>query len=141
MALQNKKSVNLITEAEPSVLKEKQKKLEKLEKALKKKEQDQVRKKGQRQQEKDALQEVLLENPELKKKLKKREVTGRPRLEEDQPELLKAITDIAMYGSAADERRRSESIRSVRTLDQLTEELSRRGFLVKFLDQSRENNL
>ncbi|KAG5893520.1 hypothetical protein JTB14_017230 [Gonioctena quinquepunctata] len=53
---------------------------------------------------------------------------GRPSLENDQPSLLKTIADIALFGSAADDRRRTESIRSVKTLDELTQELRKIGF-------------
>ena len=42
--------------------------------------------------------------------------------------LIKAITEIAISGSGADERRRSEVIRSVKTLDDLTSALFKRGF-------------
>ncbi|KAG5871558.1 hypothetical protein JTB14_012825 [Gonioctena quinquepunctata] len=55
-------------------------------------------------------------------------------LENDQPSLLKTIADIALFGSASDDRRRTESIRSVKTLNELTQELRKIGF-----DISREN--
>lgn len=57
-----------------------------------------------------------------------RDTTGRPRLECDQPDLLKAIADIALIGSATDDRRRTEMIRSCKTLDSLHEELRAMGF-------------
>ena len=47
---------------------------------------------------------------------------------EDQPELLRVITEIAKFGCAADPRRRSETIRTVRTLDDLHEEVKLKGF-------------
>lgn len=53
---------------------------------------------------------------------------GRPTLEEDQPELIRAITQIAMFGSQADERRRSQMIRTCRTLDDLHSALKEAGF-------------
>ena len=49
----------------------------------------------------------------------------------DKPELIKAISRIALSGSAAHERRRNEVIRTVKTLDQLTEALNREGFELK----------
>ena len=52
-----------------------------------------------------------------------RRVPGRPRIEEDQPQLLSTILDIVQATSAADPRRRTEMIRSVRTLDDLVSEL------------------
>lgn len=48
---------------------------------------------------------------------------GRPRLEEEQPELLKTIAEIALFGSAAHDRRRADDIRSGRTLDDLHTQL------------------
>ena len=49
----------------------------------------------------------------------------------DKPELIKAISRLALSGSAAHERRRNEVIRTVKTLDQLTEALNREGFELK----------
>ncbi|KAG5864171.1 hypothetical protein JTB14_028084 [Gonioctena quinquepunctata] len=69
------------------------------------------------------LEDICHENPEIKKRLSLRDSVGRPSLENDQPSLLKTIADIALFGSAADDRRRTESIRSVKTLDELTQEL------------------
>lgn len=71
------------------------------------------------------------QDPEIGVRLRKRSHGGRPRLEEDQPELLKAIVEIAMYGSGADERRRSDTIRTVQTLDDLTAELKLQGYMVR----------
>ena len=45
--------------------------------------------------------------------------------------MIKAISRIALLGSAAHERRRNEVIRTVKTLDQLTEALNREGFELK----------
>lgn len=73
---------------------------------------------------------VLKHNPDIAQKLKRRDVVGRPRLEEDQPELLKTISDIVTHGSATDDRRRSDLLYSIKTLDGLTDELNRRGFKV-----------
>ncbi|KAG5875934.1 hypothetical protein JTB14_036467 [Gonioctena quinquepunctata] len=69
------------------------------------------------------LEDICHENPEIKKRLSLRDSVGRPSLENDQPSLLKTIANIALFGSAADDRRRTESIRSVKTLDELTQEL------------------
>lgn len=73
---------------------------------------------------------LIKEKPEVAAELRYRQVPGRPSLEVEQPELLKAIVDIALHGSSADERRRSDVIRSVKTLDELTTELQHRGFNV-----------
>lgn len=52
-----------------------------------------------------------------------RETIGRPRLEIDQPELLKAIVNIAMSGAATHEKRREDIYRSIQTLTELNESL------------------
>lgn len=68
------------------------------------------------------------EMPEIKKRLCIRGKQGRPRLEDDQPELLKQIISIATYASASHARRNDESYRSVKTLNELTEKLKQDGF-------------
>ena len=59
-----------------------------------------------------------------------REKSGRPRLEIEQPDLLKAIVDIALYGSAAHEKRQSDVYRSIKTLQELTDQLVSDGFKI-----------
>uniref|UniRef100_A0A8C4PZQ8 C2H2-type domain-containing protein n=1 Tax=Eptatretus burgeri TaxID=7764 RepID=A0A8C4PZQ8_EPTBU len=79
---------------------------------------------------------------ELKKKLSKladenpsfqnfaRGKRGRPSLQKDQPELLDAIKEIAMADGVTDDSQETECIRPCRTLNELTEELHRRGFQI-----------
>lgn len=88
------------------------------------------RQQRKRENDKKIIDELLENNSEAKSKLKRREKEGRPRLEDDQPGLLKAIVDIATFGSGAEERRRSDCIRTVKTLDDLTTELNKQGFEV-----------
>ena len=45
--------------------------------------------------------------------------------------LIEAIVKISISGSAAQERQQNEVIRSIKTLDQLTEALQREGFNAK----------
>ena len=52
---------------------------------------------------------------------------GRPQ-KHDETELIKTITDIAIAGSAADPRRRSEVINTCKTLDDLYGELQKLGY-------------
>lgn len=52
---------------------------------------------------------------------------GRPALEEDVVTLHKVILEIAMFGSAADDRRHTNVIKSVNTLDDLHQELENQG--------------
>ena len=49
----------------------------------------------------------------------------------DKSELIKVICRIAISGSAAHDRRRNEGIRTVKTLNKLTEALNREGFELK----------
>ena len=78
----------------------------------------------------DNLNKVCEENPEATKLLKSfnRNVFGRPRAEVDQPWLLSAIINIVQASSTADERRRSELLRTVTTLDDLVKELRNLGY-------------
>lgn len=87
--------------------------------------QSQERRKAMRR----AIQEVS-ENPEVAAKLQKfnREREGRPNLEVDQPFLHEIILRIASMAGAADGRRRSETVRCCRTLDDLAEAVKEKGF-------------
>lgn len=60
--------------------------------------------------------------------MKIREKPGRPSLSRDQPLLLKSIVNIAIFGSAAHEKRQSDIYRTVKTLDDLTNQLKADGF-------------
>ena len=61
----------------------------------------------------------------------KTEITPGAPMKVYNPELKDAIARIARTGSAAHERRRSEVIRTVKTLDQLTAALRREGFYLQ----------
>lgn len=52
---------------------------------------------------------------------------GRPRIPEEDA-LIATISELAVHGSAADGRRRTEVMRACRTLDELTTVLNERGF-------------
>nr|XP_047139053.1 uncharacterized protein LOC124814973 [Hydra vulgaris] len=89
-----------------------------------------ARQRKRRQKLKESIETVCQNIPEASSALKQfsRNHTGRPRLEVDQPELLSTIIKIVQNLSAADERRRTECLRSVSTLDDLQEELTKIGF-------------
>ena len=77
------------------------------------------------------MKELSVDHPEVATKLKKLEVkttAGRPNLESQQEDLLQVILSIAILGSSADDRRRSEVCNSVRSLDDLNSALEKKGF-------------
>lgn len=93
---------------------------------------EQKRKQKARQDFKRQLTEVSEENPDVGQKLKKfnRQKTGRPSLQEDQPQLLQTIIDIVSASAAADDRRRTETLTSCKTLDDLHVALQDHGFSI-----------
>jgi len=136
ISLQQAEIAMLVCRRNLNALNEDEMKLkDKLERDLKAKESElsAKRKAQQRQQKfrcdkKSKFEELCQQNPELQKQLNMRKSRGRPSVDDDQPDLLKAIVDIATYGSAADDRRRTESIRAIKTLDELTTALHAKGF-------------
>ena len=81
-------------------------------------------------------------HPKVKEALKLRGKSGHPRIEIDQPLFLKAIVDIALHESAAHEKRRSDVYRSIKTLDDLTDQLKSDGFMVSYIiNQSKRTDL
>jgi hypothetical protein len=137
--LQNKKEQSIASDEQINQLKRSKAELKEAESNLKVKEQGQARQQKNRENQKRLLNDLKESNPEIAQLLSKRPKPGRPRAEEDQPELLKAIVDIATYGAGADERRRSETIRTIQTLDELTSELKLRGFKVKYSHNLAKN--
>ena len=104
--------------------------LEEERKALSKKERNAQRQKKFRETFKTKIKAACAENPGMAVKLKIRDGPGRPRLEENQPELLKAIVDIAVSGKSEEERHNADKIRSCKTLDSLHQELLKAGFSI-----------
>lgn len=139
--LQNKRGQGLASEDQLSTLKIAKQELAEAEKELKIKTQAQGRQQRKREGDKLRISELMVTNPDIAEILSKRPKPGRPRIEEKQPELLKAIVDIATYGAGADERRRSETIRTIQTLGELTSELHLRGFRVLKIMEYYTNTL
>ncbi|KAJ8880974.1 hypothetical protein PR048_017447 [Dryococelus australis] len=81
-----------------------------------------------RENKKQKIIELYSKIPDAAKSLSPRAGPGRPRLEEEQSELLKAVVDLAMFGASAEERRRCEIVRTVHMLSQLTDKLIELGF-------------
>lgn len=125
-------------EAIDKQVKKKEQELESEKKNLKRKVQSVNYMQKSRKKKKEAIQKVISQYPETENILKLREAPGRPRMEEEQPGLHQAIIDISIFGSGADDRRRSEMIRSVRTLDDLHAELVKNGFTLSRLDTEKK---
>ena len=103
-----------------------------LEKQLNRLKQNQKYQRKFRVKKKSAIKEAIQKYPEIAPILKgiNRDSPGNPRIECDQPEILEEILKIAEIGSACSDRRRDNTIRTVRTLNQLKEELHNLGFQV-----------
>lgn len=122
--LNKKKDTGMLTEEERTTLNKEKKRVQDLKKELQKVKNNQARQKKYRENFKRKLEEL---DEDSKKKIKT-STKGRPSKIEDENLLHKAIVNIAIGGSAADERRRSEVIRTVKTLDDLTAALQKQGF-------------
>lgn len=97
-------------------------------KVLRQKQQNAVRQNKFQVKRKRALEELCQKDENLRKKLKLNETPGRPNTSVTQPGLIEAIVDISLRGSGAHERRREDTLKSCRTLDDLTKELKKQGF-------------
>ncbi|CAF5079276.1 unnamed protein product, partial [Rotaria sp. Silwood1] len=89
-------------------------------------------KKKHRADFKKAIHHIVDIHPEVADTLKrfKRADTCRPKQEIDQPALLQTVTEIASPSAATDDRRQTELLRSITKLDDLTQELQKRGFSI-----------
>jgi len=85
---------------------------EELEKKLRRKISDQRSKKKQRRNEKENLENLKINHPELATLLKRRDVVGRPQIECDQPGILQDILKIAAIGAACGDRSRDDIFQS-----------------------------
>ena len=59
-----------------------------------------------------------------------RAVPGRPRIETDNEGILETVLQIATIGSACGEKRREDMVRTVKTLDDLTNAVHSLGYIV-----------
>lgn len=128
--LYKRRNAGMISSEQEQEIKKIETKKKKLECDLKTKKLNQERQKKFRESTKIKLAALIEANPEKKDLLNLRERAGRPRLEDDQLLLLKTITDIVIHGSAAHDKRQSDIFRSIKTLDELTEELNKNGFSI-----------
>ena len=103
-----------------------------LEKKLKQAKQNQKHSKLYRVKKKKAIVRAIQLYPQVAPILKgfSKDLPGNPRIECDQPNILEQILKIAEIGAACSDRRRDNTVRTVRTLDQLKLELDKLGFQV-----------
>lgn len=80
------------------------------------------------QKRRQTLKQMCDEDETCRKKLCVKDGPGRPGTNETQPGLMQAIIDLSIRGAGAHERRRSETLNSCRTLDDLARELKSIGF-------------
>ena len=109
-----------------------QEKIKDKKKLLKRRKSDADAQKAKRAKLKETIQLISEKDEESGNLLKtfNRKVKGRPRLEVDQPGILGTIIDIVDLNSAADDRRRSEMLRTCVTLDNLNSELAHRNIRI-----------
>jgi len=118
----------MLTLDERKRLKALEKEKDSLKKQIKDLQNNQKRQKDFRLQRKRKNEEILLSNPELASQLKIHPKKGKPPISEEYPELLSTIIKIATHGAAADEKRRCENLRTMKTLNDLTKALQNEGF-------------
>jgi hypothetical protein len=108
------------------------KKIKLKEQQLRRAEQDACAKKAKRAKLKDTIKKVSQKDEEIGEMFKSfnRKVTGRPKIEIDQPGLIATIVDIVTGNSAAEARRRFEILRTCFTLTDLWKELEARGYII-----------
>ena len=128
VSLHKKKSLDMLSEFDRKELMVRESQVDDLKKKFKKCEQDQARQKKARDTRKKKL-ESLDEESRVLLTGKKDCTLGRPPKEDNA--MIDAICRIAISGSAAHEKRRSDIIRTVKTLDQLTSALKLEGFTLQ----------
>lgn len=129
--LYERRNLDMLTPVQFKDLKAKESQKAILEAKLRIRIRDQSRQKKRREIAKKKIAKLMSTvNPQNENFIKLHPRAGRPRLESDQPLLLKAICDIAIHGSGAHERRRCDVLRSVKTLDELLQEVKSQGFQI-----------
>ena len=126
--LYSRNNKGLLNFEDKKLLKQKEIKLCMLTKEITNKQKDVIRQQKARKNRKRKMDEVMREFPEVKKKIKSSNQVGRPRIEENQEGLLEAIVELATHGCAADERRSTDKLRTIKTLDEMTSELRHMGY-------------
>ena len=98
------------------------------EKKLTKARQNERAQKKMREKRKENFERVRKDYPEIAAQLETKTTVGRPRIESEQPGLLRDVLEIATIGAACGEKRREELFRTVKTLDDLHSAISNLGY-------------
>ena len=131
VGLYARKSQNFLSLEQHNLMISKEKELVTLKRQLKERKLDSARQQRARIKKNQKLAALIEKAGEAAAIVGIRDHPGRPEFEASQPGLLEAIIKLAMHGSAAADKRESELIRTVKTLDQLTTSLNSMGFDVK----------
>lgn len=99
---------------------------------LKRLKKENLRHQKRRKDLRENIKKVVEEHPDTEPMLKSfaRESTGRPRIDADQPLLLSTIVDLVQASGATDDRRQTEILRTVKTLDDLVDGLGQQGIKI-----------
>ncbi|CAG7734334.1 unnamed protein product, partial [Allacma fusca] len=86
-----------------------------------------------REKKRKQMEKLKLNYPRLIPELREisSDKVGRPRLETSQPTLLQTIVKLVSPTGAAEDRRRSEKLRSCQTLDEILEQLNKKAYALK----------
>ena len=122
--------LGLSTPENKKQLKESRIKLKEKQRKLKLLVNDSIRQRKRRAERSTLLKEMVPQNEEAKRKLKKftHDSPGRPSLEEAFPNLREAIIELATAGAGADGRRRTNILQACKTLDGMNAALKTMGY-------------
>lgn len=124
------KNSGLGTEENDKLIKKFKKDLEAEKASLKIKVQSAARQKRYRLVKSQKIKEVIATIPEAAEILKQKSSPGRWRIEDTQPDFLRTIIEIVTHGCGADDRRRTEMIRTCKTLDDVLAQLKIENYKV-----------
>lgn len=122
--LLSRKTNDTLNDEQKKLLQDYTKRKKESEKELKNLKYQQQWQRERRAGRKRGIKELVDGDPVKGKALKMRSERGHPKLIDDYPDLIKTICEVIQHDSMADERRRSESVRTIRTLDELHSQLT-----------------
>lgn len=127
-ALYKKRSLCLIDNEGIKQIRDFEKKLVHLKRTLTHKKYQQTQAKVRRAKQREVLQKLSRNNPEMTKDVQLRAKCGRPSLDFDQPGIIQTIIEIVSSTAAAHEKRQMEILNTCKTIDALKTELEYLGY-------------